>query len=82
MYEGQATVPCKYCGKPTPMLGTRMCDAHWELERRIRMEPEMAARMLAEMRRPQSADLSDVAPHRLAEALSDLSDAAQPPKEN
>lgn len=40
------TCPCKWCGKPTRMLGTRMCDLCWELDRRIRHDPELAQRML------------------------------------
>lgn len=45
------TVPCKWCGKPTPMIGTKMCDAHYELSTRINRESDMAARMLAETRK-------------------------------
>jgi len=40
------TVPCKWCGKETAYLSTQMCDAHWELSRRIESEPEMARIML------------------------------------
>lgn len=40
------TVPCKWCGKPTPMLGTRMCDRCWELEHRIVMDIELAKKMI------------------------------------
>jgi hypothetical protein len=29
------TVPCTTCGKDTPMLGTRLCDACWEVEHRL-----------------------------------------------
>ena len=29
------TVPCKTCGKPTPMLGTKLCDSCWEVETRL-----------------------------------------------
>lgn len=41
------SVPCELCGTPTPMLGTKRCNGCWELERRIRMNPELAARILA-----------------------------------
>jgi hypothetical protein len=41
-----ATTPCRWCGVPTRSLGTQMCDAHWELQRRIEGEPDMARRML------------------------------------
>jgi hypothetical protein len=29
------TVPCKTCGTPTPMTGTKLCDPCWELEVRL-----------------------------------------------
>lgn len=29
------TCPCKTCGKSTPMLGTKLCDGCWEVERRL-----------------------------------------------
>lgn len=29
------TVPCQFCGRPTPMTGTKMCDNCWEVDRRI-----------------------------------------------
>jgi hypothetical protein len=40
------TVPCELCSKPTQMLGTKRCDPCWELERRIRHDPELARRIL------------------------------------
>jgi hypothetical protein len=30
------TIPCKTCGKPTSMLGTKLCDPCWEVEHRLR----------------------------------------------
>lgn len=33
--EGQEKVPCKYCGKPTPMTGTELCDPCWEVESKV-----------------------------------------------
>jgi hypothetical protein len=53
------TVPCRWCGKPTEMTGTRECDAHWELNRRICAEPEMARRMLAERDKPMPSEPSE-----------------------
>ena len=41
------TCPCGLCGKPTPMTATKRCDGCWELERRIRANPELAQRILA-----------------------------------
>lgn len=29
------TIPCKICEKPTPMLGTKLCNNCWEVERRL-----------------------------------------------
>lgn len=45
----ETTVECKLCGKPTPMLGTKMCDGCWELDRRIRMNPEIAVKIMKEI---------------------------------
>lgn len=54
-------VPCKWCAAPTDMTGTKMCDRCWELERRIRHDPDLARRMLAEVERNAGVDLmSDV----------------------
>jgi hypothetical protein len=46
--KNQETTPCKYCGKPTPMLGTKLCDPCWELEKRIGISPEVAREILME----------------------------------
>lgn len=46
MLKAQPTVPCKWCGTPTPMLGTKMCDGCWELDRRIERQPALARRIL------------------------------------
>lgn len=43
------TVPCTYCQKPTLMLGTRLCDVHWELQRRIRSDPQVARQILGQI---------------------------------
>lgn len=47
MNESEKTCPCGLCGKPTRMLGTKRCDPCWELERRIRHDPEVVATILA-----------------------------------
>jgi hypothetical protein len=31
----QETIPCRICGKPTRMLGTKLCDGCWEVEHRL-----------------------------------------------
>ena len=33
--DDRPTVPCKICGRPTPMLGTKLCDGCWEVEHRL-----------------------------------------------
>lgn len=43
---GIPTVSCKLCGHPTHMLGTKLCDPCWELEVRIRQDPEIARKVL------------------------------------
>jgi hypothetical protein len=39
-------VPCRICGNQTPMLGTKLCDRCWELESRIKHDPELARKIL------------------------------------
>lgn len=39
-------VPCKWCGKPTAMLGTKMCDRCWELDGQIRRDLEIAIKII------------------------------------
>ena len=43
---GIRSVPCELCGIPTPMLGTKRCDRCYELESRIKRDPELAQRIL------------------------------------
>ncbi len=31
----EKTIPCKTCGLPTPMLGTKLCDGCYEVEVRL-----------------------------------------------
>lgn len=40
------TIPCKWCGKQTSMLGTKMCDGCWELSHRIKRNLALAEKML------------------------------------
>lgn len=42
------TIPCRICGQPTLMLGTKLCDRCWELETRIKHDPEIARRILGD----------------------------------
>ncbi|MHC4621367.1 MAG: hypothetical protein ACYTEQ_26800 [Planctomycetota bacterium] len=50
--DGQETTACKYCGKPTPMLGTKLCDGCWELETRIKANPELARKIMKDLEQP------------------------------
>jgi NMD protein affecting ribosome stability and mRNA decay len=45
------TVPCKLCGEPTTMLGTKLCDNCWELEHRIQSSPKIARIILNALER-------------------------------
>lgn len=46
VYEPK-TCPCKWCGKPTRMLGTKECDPCHELRKRIDMtDPVLLAKIL------------------------------------
>lgn len=47
--DGMKSVNCKWCGTPTLMDATRMCDACWELHYRIEGRPQLAQRMLNEV---------------------------------
>lgn len=43
-----STIPCKLCGRLTPMLGTRLCNPCWELKHRVLANPELAKKIIAE----------------------------------
>lgn len=43
-------IECIWCGGPTHMLGTKMCDRCYELNSRIAKDPELARRMLMEIK--------------------------------
>jgi NMD protein affecting ribosome stability and mRNA decay len=45
MRTDDETIPCKWCGRPTRMLGTKMCDGCWELDHRIQDQPVLARRI-------------------------------------
>lgn len=40
------TVPCMYCGQPTPYEATQKCSPCWELDWRIRASPLVAKKVL------------------------------------
>lgn len=52
MSDEEPTVPCRLCRAPTPMLGTKLCDHCWELERRVQQAPKIAARVLRRVEKP------------------------------
>jgi ribosomal protein L37E len=35
MNQPEETMPCKRCGRPTPYLGTQLCDSCWQVEGRL-----------------------------------------------
>jgi hypothetical protein len=51
--NNQETTDCRYCGKQTPMLGTKLCDPCWELKRLINHSPELARQILEEVDKTQ-----------------------------
>jgi len=48
-HKDEDRIPCKWCGTPTQMLGTKMCDGCWELETRIQSQPDLARRILDDL---------------------------------
>ena len=46
--EPTASVPCKWCGQPTPMVSTRECDFCYELRSRVDKRPDLVKAMLVE----------------------------------
>lgn len=43
------SVSCELCGAATPMTGTKRCHRCWELERRVKADPELAGKILAQL---------------------------------
>jgi hypothetical protein len=43
--EGMAYLGVKWCGQPARHSATKMCDGCWELDHRIRDQPELARRI-------------------------------------
>lgn len=41
------TCACRLCGTQTPMLGTKLCDSCWHIERAVHGNPEIARKVLA-----------------------------------
>jgi hypothetical protein len=41
-FDPNETVPCKYCTKPTRMLGTKLCDGCWETDRQLDFVGDLA----------------------------------------
>lgn len=54
------TIPCEICGDQTPMLGTKRCDRCWDLESRIKLNPELTAKIIAGL--PAYASVEPLSP--------------------
>jgi hypothetical protein len=50
MSDERPTVACRLCGEATFMIGTKMCERCWQLERRITHDPDLAVKILKELR--------------------------------
>jgi len=57
---GRETVPCKWCGDQTPMTGTELCDRCWELDWRIRLNVDLAKRIVEFYAKPTSTRSQEV----------------------
>lgn len=42
----EKAIKCKWCGKETTSIGTKMCDSCWELETRINNDLELAKKII------------------------------------
>ena len=51
--DDRPRVPCKWCSKPTPMTGTKLCDNCYELDVRIRLDTALARRILTHYERAE-----------------------------
>jgi len=49
------TVPCKFCGDQTLMLGTKLCDRCWELRTRISRDIDLAKKIMAVVEKENAA---------------------------
>ena len=45
----QEKVPCKWCGKPVTMIGSKMCNPCWQLDQGISLFPEIAQKILSKI---------------------------------
>ena len=50
MENKESTVPCKYCGEPTLMLGTKLCDNCWEIKKRTELNPNLTRLILNDIK--------------------------------
>lgn len=44
----EITIPCRFCGEPTRMLGTKLCDPCWEIKRLIDARPAVVKTILSQ----------------------------------
>jgi len=69
---GQEIIPCRICGTPTPMIGTRLCDRCWELEHRIESDPELATKILKGL--DDTSEFKLTQENTIREILNDIED--------
>ena len=43
------TVPCRFCGTQTPLIGIKQCHNCWTLYQLVRENPDAARKILAEV---------------------------------
>lgn len=54
------TTPCTICGRETPMLGTKLCDRCWELSSRIKADPDLARKILADLDKNKETETDEI----------------------
>jgi len=55
----ERTIPCRLCGRPTPMLGTKLCNPCWETDRAVTSNPDLARKILAGMASPMATPTNE-----------------------
>ena len=59
MNDDRPTVPCGICGTQTQMTGTKRCDWCYELENRVRRNPDLARQILQSIENETAARKED-----------------------
>ena len=63
--------PCRICKNITPMVGTRLCDECYELDRRIRMSPGRAQKILDQIREERAQQETNLHDNLLSLGVND-----------